>query len=504
MILQTVRKISCFSLFIPALFAAESALYTVENNVSPWYDRVGQWVVVDLPELYVGKTIVPLQGCSSRSLVLPAGTKKAIIAIAKGDLAKMKSRISDIVETGLECRVTTPAGKNPIPYVILEYLNPPEKSEFKNFSAGLILLSLDPPLVMPEKKALPSSPALKESAKSEVQGAQRRQGVLAVEETIEGQSWQFSPGPREIKLHVKEPSAGIGPETGIMLVLHNWGGLYNSPEYISWCKIFADRYDVVAVSVNYLQSGSNRKGGPYDHGYLQAMDAIRAVHSIWSQLKEKKVSFNENRIYSMGESGGGNVSQMAAKLAPRTFACIVDICGMPGLTDGIAFGTGEYGSHLNAGYSRDPNSPFYLSKAMQEIRDFGNPAHCEIVHKLNPNLKIVIAHGVDDRSCPVVHKITQFRSMVDTGIDVDGHFLTKFDVDGAAVTTTGHPVGNRAQVVIKYADVYLSPTGKFAAQTKTGPDFGKSSVVYPVTGGKYIVDYSSLPEIRFDADPALR
>ena len=130
----------------------------------------------------------------------------------------------------------------------------------------------------------------------------------------------------------------------------------------------ADRYDcggmvlLPGVVDPHVHLGG---GAPYDHGYLQAMDAIRAVHAVWSQLKAKSVPFDEGRVYAMGGSGGGNVSQMAAKLAPRTFACVVDICGMPGLTDGIAFGTKEYGSSLNAGYSRDPASParFYLNSA---------------------------------------------------------------------------------------------------------------------------------------------
>jgi len=59
-------------------------------------------------------------------------------------------------------------------------------------------------------------------------------------------------------------------------------------------------------------------------------------------------------------------------------------------------------------YSSDPEAPNYLAPEMQRIRDFGDPEHCRLLHAANPALTIVIAHGVDDRTCPVVPKIRQF------------------------------------------------------------------------------------------------
>lgn len=315
------------------------------------------------------------------------------------------------------------------------------------------------------------------------------------------QEWSFAPGERVVRMWVQEPPAGIGPNTGLMLVLHNWGGVYNAAQYVTWCRTFAERYNVIAASVNYLQSGDEWKKHrerPYDHGYLQAMDCIGALYHIRLRLQEQGVPFNERRVYAMGGSGGGNVTQMVMKLAPHTFACGVDICGMPGLTDGIAYGTGEYGSGLNAGYSREQDSPRYLSPDMQEIRDFGHPAHCRLLKAANPALKIVIVHGVTDRSCPVVHKIRQYGEMVKAGLDVDAHFLTEFDVDGVAVTSTGHAVGHRDKVVMKYADVYLREDGARARSTACASDFERGGVVeYPTSNGTVVIDYSAYPTIRF-------
>ena len=179
--------------------------------------------------------------------------------------------------------------------------------------------------------------------------------MLQTDQEFIAQEWPFEPGERKVKMHVEAPDAGINDNTGLMLVLHNWAGRYNEAHYVQWCKAFADRYNVVAASVNYLQSGGGEPTiageKPYDHGYLQAVDCLRALYHIQRQITDAAITFNPRRCYAMGGSGGGNVALMANKLAPHTFACVVDICGMPGLTDGIAYGTGEYGSKLNAGYS---------------------------------------------------------------------------------------------------------------------------------------------------------
>jgi len=329
--------------------------------------------------------------------------------------------------------------------------------------------------------------------------------MLEQDQEFTAQEWPFEPGERRVKMWVELPQKGVGPNTGLMLVLHNWGGVYDRANYVEWCRTFAERYNVTAVSVNYLQSGDpglrarEATSLPYDCGYLQAMDSIGALYHVRRQLLGNGVEFNEHRVYAMGGSGGGNVTQMAMKLAPRTFACGVDICGMPGLTDGLAYGTGEYGSNLGAGYSRDPESPAYMTADMQEIRDFGHLEHCRLLHEANPDLKIVTVHGVDDQSCPVVPKIGQYQRMVQAGLDVDGHFLTPFDVDGEAVTCTTHPVGRRDRVVMKYADVYMKEDGEFAKAT-TGPsDFSRGGQFeYPTTSGRYVIDFSAYPQIRFD------
>jgi len=337
------------------------------------------------------------------------------------------------------------------------------------------------------------------AAQAEPEGGVVRQ-LLPQEQEFEGQEWPLRPGRRMVKMFVREPAAGINGNTGLMLVLHNWGGVYDSPEYLKWCATFADRFNVIAVSVNYLQSGPEWKANlPYDHGYLQAMDAVRALYAVWKQLRDKGTGFNEHRVYVMGGSGGGNVAQMAMKLAPHTFACGVDISGMPGLIDAVAYGTGEWGTHLDAGYSREPGSPAYLSADMREIRDFGNLEHCRRLRAANPGLKIVIVQGTEDASCPAALKIRQFANMIEAGLQADGRFLTAADIDGIAVTTTGHAVGDLEQVVIKYADEYMKEKGKLAKATAGPSDFSRGGAFeYPTSGGRFLIDFSAAPTIRFE------
>ena len=324
------------------------------------------------------------------------------------------------------------------------------------------------------------------------------QTVLPQFAEFEGQEYPLEPGARQVLMYIKEPSAGIGPNTGIILLSHNWGGTWELTK--PWCDVICDKFNLIAVSVNYLQSGWKLAAAktPYDHGLLQACDLLRAVWHIRKALAEKGAVWNPRRCYAAGASGGGNVSQMANKLAPRSFACIVDLCGMACLSDRIAYG--EAG-RLNALYSRDPKHPFYLSPAAQEIRDLGNSAHLALQYAANPANQVVIVHGLDDDYCPVTDKITVFRNMIAAGFRPEGHFLTRNQVDGIIVTTTGHQIGDRAYVIAQFGKDYMAEHGEHILSLRDPDDFDRGKVVvYPVTGGEYRIDFScGAPEIRFAA-----
>ena len=54
---------------------------------------------------------------------------------------------------------------------------------------------------------------------------------------LDAQEWPFQPGPRRVAVFTASPPAGITPNTGLMLCLHNWGGRFDAPDYVAWCGL---------------------------------------------------------------------------------------------------------------------------------------------------------------------------------------------------------------------------------------------------------------------------
>lgn len=311
--------------------------------------------------------------------------------------------------------------------------------------------------------------------------------------------------PRALTLHLRYPHAAgqagrrenVTAATGLMLDLHNWGG--TTFEGAPNPETLAERLNVIAIGVQYYQSG-DRDGPenhtPYDFGYIQAIDALRALAYVTESLRAAHLPFDATRIYGAGGSGGGNVIQMANKLAPGTFACIVDLSGMASLTDDIAYNL-PGGSSLNARYSRDPSSPAYLSKAMQEIRDLGNRKHLALQAKRGSGCKVVVIHGDDDTSCLAADKRRVVEAMRVAGLDVEAHFLGKPDVDGTLVKNSGHSLGDRTALLLHFAGKYLAPE-RARRLPKPLRFSARDEMKYPVEGGAYVVSYpQGVPTLAF-------
>ena len=317
--------------------------------------------------------------------------------------------------------------------------------------------------------------------------------------SIPAQEWPLKPGPREITLHVRYPGAGAKIEgvragTGIMLSLHNWGGTASGGSADP--GILANEFNVIAVGVDYLQSGAQasiKDPEPYDYGWLQALDALRALHFVMTDLQRRGIAFDSARLFTTGGSGGGNVSLMANKLAPRTFAAVIDMCGMKKLTDDIAYNL-PGGSSLNARYVREPMHPFYLSPDRQGLHDLGHSAHLAVMKQLGCTAKIFTVHGVDDQACG--NADTFAANMSASGLDFTYVRVTKELVDGKIFTTTGHALGNRTAIVRHVAGEVLKTV------RRTGlTDFErKEDIRYPTANGAWVVSYAKgWPEGRFES-----
>ncbi len=313
---------------------------------------------------------------------------------------------------------------------------------------------------------------------------------------LPAQEWPQRPGQRQIRVIVHYPGGrqdNVKAETGIMLSLHNWGG--DDCVGTADPQILADKFNVVALCVNYLQSSkrdSIDSPEPYDCGYLQALDVLRAVWWIRQGLTTKKVPFAAGRIFATGGSGGGNVSLMAGKLAPRTFACIVDVCGMKKLSADIAFRLPD-GSDLNARWSRDPASANYLSPDDQDIRFPAHSRHLAVMKQLGSICRTIVVHGVDDATCPfpdAEELVGNFRA---AGLSVDPHFISKKDLDGDIFSSSGHSLGNRTKIVLHVAEKFLAPASPEALVQRDKNDFDlrDERVRYETPGGTFVISYAA-------------
>jgi predicted esterase len=339
-----------------------------------------------------------------------------------------------------------------------------------------------------------------ESARAETPKLPDKMGTVS----IPAQEWPIKPGPREIMVYIRYPAAGatiegIRPETGLMLSLHNWGGTASGGS--SDPGVLSNKYNVVAIGVDYLQSGAQasiKDPEPYDFGWLQALDALRALHFVFDGLKQRGIAFDSTRIFTTGGSGGGNVSLMANKLAPRTFAAVIDMCGMKKLSDDMAFNL-PGGTSLDARYVRDPKHPYYLSPDAQELRFLGNPAHLAAMKQLGCKAKIITVHGAEDSTCPNADEYA--ANMKTSGLDFTYVRVTKDMLDGKIFTSAGHPLGNRTAIVDQVAGKYLDGRSPDALRRNGPTDFErKEDVRYTTTNGTWIISYSKgYPEGRFEA-----
>lgn len=323
---------------------------------------------------------------------------------------------------------------------------------------------------------------------------------------IPAQEWPQRPGPRTVRVKVHFPGksrANVTADTGVMLTLHNWGG----EDCVGTAdpQTLADRLNVVALCVNYLQSGKRDSidgPEPYDFGYLQALDALRALWFVIDGLDEHQIPFARGRIFATGGSGGGNVTLMANKLAPRTFAAVIDMCGMKKLSHDIAFGlTG--GSDLNARWSRDPRHPNFLSVDEQELRFVGHPEHLALMKSWHSTAKTLIVHGVDDTTCPYPDAVELVQNLSDAGLDVEPHFVTKELLDGQTFASTGHSLGNRTRIALQVGGDRLLPQGVESLRRDRPSDFDARDelVRYPTTNGVFVISYKTgYPVGRFELD----
>ena len=120
---------------------------------------------------------------------------------------------------------------------------------------------------------------------------------------------------------------------------------------------------------------------------------------------------------------------------------------------------------------------------------------------LGNEAQIVVSHGTSDSTCPIAHAREMVANLQTAGFPVDAHFISDADIDGKAITNTGHGVGNRTPIVDKFAAKYLLVDGVHAATRKGKTDFEcrDELVKYSTLNGSYIISYKQkYPVGRFE------
>ena len=169
------------------------------------------------------------------------------------------------------------------------------------------------------------------------------------ETEVQAQPSIYLPKERTMKIAFSEPEAGVDEETGILLIIADYGGQLSSNVYTKMRNQFADDYNLMTVQCDYFgyqYMGSdypvvvddellksslsaaeldllNRDYERYRHilqgkvftqdielgetpsdfndmGLMQAIDNARAVKILLDIIKENGYSINEKRIYAYG------------------------------------------------------------------------------------------------------------------------------------------------------------------------------------------------------------
>jgi len=312
---------------------------------------------------------------------------------------------------------------------------------------------------------------------------------------LPAQEWPFHPAPRHIKVYIYYPFGRlehVTAKTGLMLTVHNWGGTeaIGSAEP----KVLTERLDVVSIAVDYLQSGKDEaleSPDPYDFGYLQALDVLRGLWYVQQGLKVNKTNFDASRIYATGGSAGGHVVMMCNKFAPRTFTCLIDICGPTKLSEDIAYGLAG-GSSFNARYEIKEGLPTSLTIDEREIRCLSDPRHLAEMKRLGNTTKVIVVHGIDDKTAPFADAKELVESMQHAKLDVESVFVGKGQLDGKVFTATGHTIGHRTEIMFRAADKYLKIGSKnYLSRTTSTDFFRREEIKYETTNGAYVISYEN-------------
>ena len=301
-------------------------------------------------------------------------------------------------------------------------------------------------------------------------------------------------GDARIDCYVTEPSPGVTPSTGLMLLIHGWGN-DGSVSYREDAEHFADAFDFVVVRVEYRDCGREAHhpeapltfDRPYDFSKLQTIDALRAA---WNVL-EHYPDVDRRRIVLWGGSQGAHIAGQCLIWQPELWSAAVLCCGL--------FIPMTYDQQVAGGFTWDvKNKPGmgFVEYALGEGQSFDTKREFDIrntvrnAHLIANDVPIAIIHGTVDDNVDIRHAVELYARLSAHGKTVSFHAVAGGDHGLAGAE--GSDENTRRKATLKHASGLLS-------QRRLAPGNWNNRVSIPVTGGSYsIICETAGPTLTFE------
>ena len=123
---------------------AAKGTYKVEPGAFPWFDKVGVWSILSVPDNLQFDEEVPQQSCASHSIAVPPGTSSITVGVHQKDLDAFMKFYPDAVKRSGPSNVKLKNTSNLVlSYHVVRLKNPPAKVDVPGNLEGLLLLKLE-------------------------------------------------------------------------------------------------------------------------------------------------------------------------------------------------------------------------------------------------------------------------------------------------------------------------------------------------------------------------